>query len=116
MSVVNAGHLPVLYLPKDASATFIELNGDVLGGFSKVAYGTQEIKVTTGDRFYLYTDGLVEEPGKRRVWSAGLEKVLATVDQARDVPIQESVHLLFDLTMNGRGEPEDDIVLLGVEV
>jgi sigma-B regulation protein RsbU (phosphoserine phosphatase) len=116
MSIVNAGHLPVLHVPKDGEARFIELEGDVLGGFKNVAYGTQDVKVDTGDRFYLYTDGLVERPGEKIVWSKGVSGLLDVCPQAKNLPLEESTEKLVSLMRKETDEPEDDVVLLGIEV
>jgi sigma-B regulation protein RsbU (phosphoserine phosphatase) len=116
MSIVNAGHLPVLYMPKGGEARFLEMEGDVLGAFRNVAYGTQEVKVHTGDRFYLYTDGLVERPGEKVVWSRGLSGFLETCPEVRDLALKESTEQLVNLMLDKTEEPEDDVVLLGIEV
>jgi len=116
MSIVNAGHLPVLHVPKQGEARFIDMEGDVLGAFRNVAYGTRDVKVETGDRFYLYTDGLVERSGKRVVWSKGLAGLLMTCVQVKNFPIKESTERLFNLMLENADKPEDDVVVLGIEV
>jgi sigma-B regulation protein RsbU (phosphoserine phosphatase) len=116
MSIVNAGHLPVLHVPKQGEARLIDMEGDVLGAFRNVAYGTQDVKVETGDRFYLYTDGLVERPGKKVVWTNGLARLLTTCVQVKDFPIKESTERLFNMMLDSADKPEDDVVVLGIEV
>ncbi|MFC1533185.1 SpoIIE family protein phosphatase [Thermodesulfobacteriota bacterium] len=69
MSIVNSGHPPVVYLPKKGEARFIEIKGDVMGIFRDVFFETQDIVVNEGDRFFLYSDGLIERPGERKVWT-----------------------------------------------
>ena len=116
MSIVNAGHLPVLYVPKKGDPRYIEMDGDILGGFKNVAFGTQDIKVETGDRFYLYTDGLVERPREKIVWSKGLSRLLEVCSQVKSHAIEESIEALVGLMLKGTDAPEDDVVLLGIEV
>jgi sigma-B regulation protein RsbU (phosphoserine phosphatase) len=116
MTIVNAGHLPAIHLPRQGPAALIEMEGDVLGAFADVAYGTRDIRVTPGDRFYLYTDGLVERPGDRRGWPAGVEGLLRVCHQVKEMPIRESVSALFHLMTEKGGNSEDDVVLLGIEV
>ena len=68
-TLVNAGHLPVIFLPKDQNAFFVELSGDVIGMFKNVSYGSMDIKVKKGDRFFMFTDGLIETSKKRKIWT-----------------------------------------------
>ncbi len=116
MSIVNAGHLPVLYLPSDGKPRFIEMEGDVLGAFTNVVYGTQEITVSAGDRFFLYTDGLIEKPRERKVWSGALPGLLEACPQVKEIPIEESAEMLCRLMLKDPAALEDDVVLLGIEV
>lgn len=116
MSIVNAGHLPVVYLPKDAEPRFVEMDGDVLGAFTNVSYGKQDIEVSDGDRFFFYTDGLIERPGEKKVWSGALPELLERCVAVKDVPIDESAERLASLMLGNTDKPEDDVVVLGVEV
>ena len=92
------------------------MKGDVLGTFSDVFFGVQDIEVDKGDRFFLYSDGLIEKPGERKVWTEGLKELLRMCDQLRDIPIRESAERLKDMMQGGISRFEDDIVVLGIEV
>lgn len=116
LSIVNGGHLPAVYLPKDDSARLIEAKGDVIGIFRDVCFETLDIKVENGDRFFLYSDGLIEKPGERKLWTKGLDDLLEKCEELRDVPISESAVRLKDMFHNGKSGLEDDIVVLGIEV
>ncbi|MBW2107452.1 MAG: fused response regulator/phosphatase [Deltaproteobacteria bacterium] len=116
MTVVNAGHLPVVHVPAAGSAALIEMDGDVLGAFQNVAYGSQDIRVQPGDRFYLYTDGLVERPGEKRVWSQALSRLTETAATMKDRSIEEATQGLFDTMLADTPRPEDDVVVLGIQV
>lgn len=116
MSVVNAGHPPVVYLPKKGDARFIEVDGDILGTFTEVYYGQHHIKVTKGDRFFLYSDGLIERPAQKKVWSECLPEMLEACSNIKNIPTQALAQELARLMIDKTCKPEDDIVVLGVEV
>lgn len=116
LSIVNAGHPPVVYQPKGGESRSVDVAGDVLGIFNEVCYAHENIEVDTGDRFFLYTDGLVERPADRRLWATCLPELLAACDKLKDVPVHESASKLLKELTNGGRVPEDDIVVLGVEV
>ncbi|RLB79760.1 MAG: fused response regulator/phosphatase [Deltaproteobacteria bacterium] len=116
LSIVNAGHPPAVYLPKEGEARLTEVDGDILGIFNEVYYGQQDIKVTTGDRFFLYSDGLIERPALKKVWFECLPDLLEACSHLKDVPIQEAAEQLTRLMIGQNCKPEDDIVVLGVEV
>jgi sigma-B regulation protein RsbU (phosphoserine phosphatase) len=113
--LVNAGHPPVLYIPVDKEAELIELSGDILGMFEDVLFDSIEIKVKPGDRFFLFTDGLIERPEYRQVWTKGLQGLLEASALIKDCPVSESAIRLKDILM-GDIAPEDDVVVLGFEV
>jgi len=113
--LVNAGHPPVLYVPVDNKAALIELEGDIIGMFEDVLFDSKEIQVQSGDRFFLFTDGLIERADEEQVWTNGLQGLLEVSDSIRDCPISESAERLKNLIMEDI-VPEDDVVVLGFEV
>jgi sigma-B regulation protein RsbU (phosphoserine phosphatase) len=116
MTIVNGGHPPVVYLPKGGQARLIDIQGDVIGIFSDVYFGVQDIRVNEGDRFYIYSDGLVEKPGHRKVWTEGLDDLLKACSRLKEIPIRESAERLKDMLLRNTIGFEDDIVVLGIEV
>lgn len=116
LTIVNAGHPPVIYLPKEGEPRLIDVDGDILGMFKEVYYGQQDIKVSPGDRFFLYSDGLIEKPALKKVWSECLPEVLEACSNIKDTPTQALALELACLMIDKTCKPEDDIVVLGVEV
>jgi sigma-B regulation protein RsbU (phosphoserine phosphatase) len=90
----------------------MEQDGDIIGVFADAAFGVMTVPVQKGDRLYLYTDGLVEMQGSRE---EGCDRLLAACCQVASMPLQEGVTAVVETICDGC-EPQDDIVLLGVEV
>ena len=65
MSIINCGHLPAVYLPKESETRLIDINVDIIGIFKDVYFETVEIEVKEGDRFFLYSEGLIEKHGEK---------------------------------------------------
>ncbi|MBF0120491.1 MAG: response regulator [Desulfobacterales bacterium] len=116
MTIINAGHPPAVYVPKNGTPRLIMANGDLLGIFKDVVFDKEIISTTKGDRFYLYSDGLVESQEKKILWSDGAPQLLEICDKVRDVPILESSNQIIKLQFGGEPKREDDIVVLGIEV
>jgi sigma-B regulation protein RsbU (phosphoserine phosphatase) len=116
MTIINAAHPPLLYLPGHGEAQLIEVSGDVLGMWKEVSYGRQDIHVERGDRFFLYSDGLLERPGKRTAWAGGMSKLLVACNHVRATLIEEAAEQLAKLMQDPACAPEDDIVVLAIEV
>lgn len=112
--LASAGHPPVVSLT-DGRAGLMEASGDVIGMFETVELGLAELAVAPGDRFFLYTDGLVE---KRAGLAASISENLARLQQAclegASLPVQECVDDVARAVLDGQA-PDDDVVLLGVE-
>lgn len=116
MRVICAGHPPVCYVPAEGEARILEMDGDVIGIFNNVLFGQESVVVKPGDRFYMYTDGLVESSDQKIVWSEGAKKMLEACKQVRDVPISEAPEHITRILCPDRSRMEDDIVILGIEV
>lgn len=116
MSLINCGHPPAVYIPQNGEIELIHLKGDVLGAFRDVFFELREIHVQKGDRFFIYSDGLIERPGDKNVWTEGMNDLLKACRELRDIPIMDSAVRLRDMMHETTTAFEDDIVVLGIEV
>lgn len=55
LSVVSAGHPPLIVVRTSGKATAVEMDGDPLGMFSALALQRKDLRVMPGDRFFLYS-------------------------------------------------------------
>jgi sigma-B regulation protein RsbU (phosphoserine phosphatase) len=117
LTVVNAGHLPVLYLNRDGAIQPLAAEGDILGVFEDVIFEPLSVKVQSGDRFFLFTDGLLEVFGEDpRSREEGLDALMACCVDTRDLPIDKAVDEIMSLICPDRKQLQDDVLLLGTEV
>lgn len=115
--IISAGHPPVIYLGTDGSAESLEAAGDVLGAFETVFLEPVNKIVSKGDRFFLYTDGLIEEIGKeKKSREKGMKELIEACASTRHLSIEKAVVEITRSLLPTNSEPEDDLVLLGVEV
>ncbi len=116
LTLVSGGHPPPILVSPDGAATVLAAAGDVLGVFEAVQCGFLEQPVAPGDRLYLYTDGLIERFGpKAMAREAGLAALVAHCRQAATLPLDAAVAAVAE-AMTGGGKPQDDLVLMGIEV
>ena len=116
MTIINAGQPPVVYLPRNGDPQLIELDGDVLGAFPQVCHDQLDVPVEEGDRFFLYSDGLIKRPGKRQIWTQRLPELLACCSQMYHGSITDAATRMTTLIQEPGEQPEDDVVVLGIEV
>lgn len=116
VTVVSAGHPPVLFTnAQEGKAEYLPSEGDVLGPFASIYLKPVERKLAPGDRFYLYTDGLIESPESGYQRGEGRKKLMDACAAAIGLPR----HAAIDSVMAGLYPDvrivKDDIVLLAVE-
>ena len=117
LEVVSAGHPPVLVVSKQGQFEYLAAAGDVLGAFSNVCFDAVERAVSAGDRFFLYSDGLIERFHQApRSRSRGLEQLAEAALRYSPLPITEAVNRMYADLLPDASVLEDDIVLLGAEV
>ncbi len=116
VSIVNAGHLPLVYLPKNDKARFIEMPGDIIGAFKDVCFEQQDFNVSKGDRFFIYSDGLIERIAGRNIWTESMSELLKKCNQLSDIPIDKVSDKLVNLLQEQTYKQEDDVVVLSIEV
>lgn len=117
LSIVSAGHPPLIHVSSDGQTESVGVAGDPLGVFGSGVFERREINVQAGDRFYLCTDGLIENhgaPGTTR--APGFDCLLAACGRRHALPLDAAVRAIVE-DVKPEGLPrDDDLLLLGVEV
>lgn len=126
LTVINAGHPPVVYAPLNGSPSLLSSDGDVLGIFKDAQFGITRIDVSRGDRFFIYSDGLVESAENKITWVNGAKLFLSDFVKSGSLAVEDvpkyliENHFASDIDSSDTSKlhvmPEDDIVLLCVEV
>jgi phosphoserine phosphatase RsbU/P len=111
--VVSAGHPPMIAIRAQShGAEVFYQEGDVVGAFHDAVFHTTELQVERGDRLFLYTDGLIEIAGTRE---EGIQRLVEACGRCNCVDLQEALIGIMQSVVGSR-VPQDDIVLMGVEV
>ena len=114
LTVIGAGHPPLIVVSPNGVAQTMDLDSDPLGMFGAAIIRRKDLRVSNGDRLFLYTDGLIESSagGGRR---EGLERLVDACVRHRHVPLAElTASIVTELRPGGRAE--DDLLLMAVEV
>lgn len=117
-TILNMGHPPVIYLPANGDILYISSQSDVLGAFQEVFYSACELNVHHGDRFFLYSDGLLEDGSAEKIWTnqKNMEFFSSILPSLKDVALDEAVRRVKDYFYKDDRKPVDDILVMGVEV
>jgi sigma-B regulation protein RsbU (phosphoserine phosphatase) len=116
----GAGHPPLLLWRKStgSSSQLLE-NGLVMGQFEEAAYDSLQVPIEPGDRFFLYTDGILEttNPAQEEFGTERFMKFMETNNKLPAGPFADA--LLLELAHwleqpPGEGH-KDDISLLAVD-
>lgn len=115
--LIGMGHPPVILRRLTGEVEIFKESSDVLGAFSEVLFAETHIPIRDGDRFYLYSDGLIEGTGMADVWTGGID-ILA--EQVRMLPrglsVQEDVTALLGAFGVEPDKLKDDLLLICTEV
>ncbi|PIE01996.1 MAG: histidine kinase [Acidobacteria bacterium] len=114
--LVNMAHPPVIYVPKGEKPQLISNDGDVLGCFENVAFGQRVLKVQPGDRFFMYSDGIIERKKNQTVWADDLIHAPEAIEKTSDLSIQEAIIEVNASLEEKLGKADDDVLILGIEV
>jgi sigma-B regulation protein RsbU (phosphoserine phosphatase) len=93
----------------------VELGSDPLGVFGAAILQRTDLRVASGDRFFLYTDGLIESsPGGGR--REGLQRLVNACIRHRSASLPESTRMIAGELCPDGYPPHDDLLLLAAEV
>lgn len=115
----HAGHRQVVvYHKQEDTIEVVDLpNGTVMGIPGTTASRAKAIDLQIGDRFYAFTDGIVEA-SKPDGEEYGMDRVTEDLRKLSAKPIQETLDALYDKVCKYTKVPDqqDDITLLGFEL
>ncbi|NBB78900.1 MAG: SpoIIE family protein phosphatase [Verrucomicrobia bacterium] len=117
--LAHAGHKQVLLYRKIAATVeLIELsNGTVMGLPGTSASSVKSIDMQVGDRFYAFTDGIIEAANPSGD-EFGMSRVMARFKKLSKKPIQETIQTMYEDVCEFTEVPDqqDDITILGFEL
>lgn len=119
LTLVSGGHPAPILVTADGKVSLLAVDGDILGVFETVQFGLLECSVSPGDRIYLYTDGVVERfgAGQTKSRSQGLADLMEDCRRVASLPLEQAVARMTADILGPEGrQPDDDMVLLGIEV
>jgi sigma-B regulation protein RsbU (phosphoserine phosphatase) len=117
MTIISAGHPQGILVKSSGEITLLPGIGDVLGAFDLINLTAHEVPVAKGDRFLLYTDGLIEMDGNEPISrDKGLDRLIALCEKTRTLALKDMVETIPKEIIGHVGTPPDDILFLGVEV
>lgn len=117
LNYASAGHEPMVHIPFGKPPRMLPAEGFAIGWMEGVEYTEVTVQLATGDRLYLYSDGIPE------ALDADLEefddpRMLALMHKCASEPIESTVDTICDeilkwCRING---PKDDISIIAVEL
>ena len=113
LSVINAGHPPMILVAASGETRTLELDSEPLGVFSTTVLQHRDLMVHPGDRFFLYTDGLIESTaGGGRI--SGLEILVNACRRHRAAPLTQAPSSIVQTLWPDAQAAQDDLLLLAV--
>jgi sigma-B regulation protein RsbU (phosphoserine phosphatase) len=117
IELCQAGHPSALFLPSGKPAEYIVNGGLPVGIIPMATYESVQLKYGSGDRLFLYSDGITEcESPNGELF--GNERLGQFVEETRHLKVSEVIRQLDEhiRSWHGGDEFEDDISLLVLEM
>ena len=114
---VSAGHPPIVHISHFNDPRLVQVSGLPIGFMEQWEYTEMKIPYSKGDRFYMYSDGIIEARAPNQKMY-GTDRLLETLNASRHLPLKESIQrVLTDLQEWTRKDiMEDDVSILAVEI
>lgn len=117
VEIANAGHTAIIYQPLDGPIEVLDTKGDILGMHDNISLDLIEFKVHRGDRIYMFTDGIIEFDGEKKITRQdGIERLTEAVDNTVSLKLDEAVNSIINYLFNDISNLDDDILLMGVDI
>ncbi len=114
---VSAGHPAVVHQTQDGEPELIEAADMAIGWVEDVEFEERVIKLSPGDRFFLYSDG-VPEAMDQDLNEYGDQRMIDVIAAAKSEPLEESVTSLLESVQQWcvKNGPKDDVSILAVQM
>jgi sigma-B regulation protein RsbU (phosphoserine phosphatase) len=110
-----AGHPPAIFIPKNGPIRFADCKNPLIGIMDDLTYKSESIDVEPGDRFILYTDGLVETGLNKLPWTETYRELIPIVERLRALSLADLPVALVH-AVNAESSADDDIAVFAIEV
>ncbi len=117
LTFARAGHCPPVVVTENGGIRELTQGNPAIGFLKDTEYQDYVVELQTGDRVYLYTDGITEADDiKGRSFSK--ERFLDYLFQNNDMSISKLTETVVNEVINHIGDQEakDDLTLLGIEI
>lgn len=113
----QAGHPPPILLPAGKSAALLGNGGFPVGMLPDIIYDMSLITLQTGDRFFIYSDGVTECANADNE-EYGEQRLMKFLESVRNLPMSEINTALKETLVKWHGNEEfyDDVSFLGLEM
>jgi sigma-B regulation protein RsbU (phosphoserine phosphatase) len=114
---VSAGHPPIIRLPHGGEPEMLEGGGFAVGWDTDFEFDQYMVKLTSGDRLCIYSDG-VPEALNSELDSFTNERLIDVCRQTRSLDLQTATENLLKAVEQwcGKSGPKDDVSILAVQV
>lgn len=114
----NAGHpKPILHKRQTGQTMLLKPSGTMLGVFPDMMYPENSVSLNTGDRIFLYTDGLPETKNEKNE-IFGFDNVPDLISAAIKPDLSDTLNAIISdiYSFKGSQDIEDDLILIGIEI
>ena len=107
----SAGHFPALAVSPEGEIRRLSAEGDVLGAFENPHFQTGSFSIAEGSRYWLFTDGALEDFAEGRSWNKGLETLESEALRLAVEPRQQALSELKRSLFPGDCGGDDRLVM-----
>ena len=118
LKYAKGGHPPIIYCNSETGEIgYIKSHGRIIGIIDEVQIEEKIISCKTGDRFFLFTDGLHETVNDSNTMLE-LEGLLEIVKKTNESDLDKTLDKILLSINNYKGEVpfKDDIIIMGIEI
>jgi phosphoserine phosphatase RsbU/P len=119
---VSTGHPPPIHLTKQGEVKVLESSGLPVGIFQEGEPGYEPfeertIELKSGDRLYIYSDGVIEAKNKSDQ-QFGIDGLTRVLEDNREKPLDQSLNAVFSAVRHwcAEGQLDDDLSMLALDV
>jgi sigma-B regulation protein RsbU (phosphoserine phosphatase) len=114
---VSAGHPPVLHQPRDGDPRLITAEDMAIGWVDDMEFEEHVLKLSAGDRVYLYSDG-VPEAMDHDLNEFGDQRMIDDISATKSDPVDRGVASLLEAVEQWcvKNGPKDDVSILAMQV